>query len=81
MIGISEMDRRIAVVDDEITVCRRLSQALTKDGFEVETFTSGDPFMKRMEASPFGIVFTDLMLPDANGMMLLSKIKKINEYT
>ena len=75
------MDRRIAVVDDEITVCRRLSQALTKDGFEVETFTSGDPFMKRMEASPFGIVFTDLMLPDANGMMLLSKIKKINEYT
>jgi len=34
------MDRRIAVVDDEITVCRRLSQALTKDGFEVETFTS-----------------------------------------
>jgi DNA-binding NtrC family response regulator len=81
MTGISEMDRRIAIVDDEITVCRRLSQALTKDGFEVETFTSGGPFMERMEASPFGIVFTDLMLPDANGMALLSKIKKINEYT
>lgn len=75
------MERRIAIVDDEITVCRRLSQALTKDGFEVETFISGDPFMERMEASPFGIVFTDLMLPDANGMALLSKIKKINEYT
>jgi len=34
-----------------------------------------------METSPFGIVFTDLMLPDANGMMLVAKIKKINEYT
>lgn len=81
MTGIGKMERRLAIVDDEITVCRRLSQALTKDGFEVEAFTSGEPFLKRMEASPFGIVFADLMLPDTNGMVLLSKIKKINEFT
>lgn len=81
MTGISGMERRLAIVDDETTVCRRLSQALTKDGFEVETFTSGEPFLKRMETSPFGIVFMDLMLPDTNGMILLSRIKKINEST
>lgn len=75
------MERRIAIVDDEITVCRTLSRALSKDGFEVETFTSGEPFLERMKTAPFGIVFADLMLPDINGMELLSEIKKINEYT
>ncbi|MGB5159127.1 sigma-54-dependent transcriptional regulator [Desulfobacterium sp. N47] len=73
------MERRIAIVDDEITVCRILSKALTKDGFKVETYTSGSPFLERMKASPFGIVFVDLMLPDINGMELLAEIKKINE--
>ncbi len=74
------MEKRIAVIDDDI-ICRRLSQALTRDGFEVETFTLGSPFMERMKISPFGIVFTDLMLPDSNGMVILSEIKKISEYT
>lgn len=75
------MERRIAIVDDEIIVCRNLSKALTKDGFEVETFTSGKPFLECMKIASFGIVFADLMLPDISGMELLAEIKKINEYT
>ncbi|MFA6011537.1 MAG: sigma-54 dependent transcriptional regulator [Desulfobacteraceae bacterium] len=75
------MEKRLAVVDDEITVCRRLAQSLSKDGFEVETFTSGAPFMERMAENPFGIVFTDLKLPDTNGMEILAGIRKINEFT
>lgn len=75
------MEKRLAVVDDEITVCRRLAQSLSKDGFEVETFTSGAPFMERMAEAPFGIVFTDLKLPDTNGMEILAGIRKINEFT
>ena len=75
------MKKRIAVVDDEVTVCKRLSHSLTKDGFEVETFTCGDAFMERMEQQPFGIVITDIMLPDTNGMTLLPRIKKISDYS
>lgn len=75
------MEKRLAVVDDEITVCRRLAQSLSKDGFEVETFTSGAPFMERMAENPFGIVFTDLKLPDTNGMEILAGIRKISEFT
>ena len=75
------MDKRLAVIDDEITVCRRLSQAFAKEGYEVETFTSGAPFLERMAENPFGIVFTDLRLPDTSGMEILKNIRKINEFT
>jgi DNA-binding NtrC family response regulator len=70
------MQLRIAVIDDEITVCRRLKQALEKDGYEVDAFQKGEAFWRRMVQEPFNIIFLDLKLPDVNGMDVLSQIKK-----
>ncbi|HAY38724.1 MAG TPA: Fis family transcriptional regulator, partial [Desulfobacteraceae bacterium] len=70
------MQLRIAVIDDEITVCRRLEHALEKEGYEVEAFQDGEAFWERMVQEPFNIIFLDLKLPDMNGMDVLSKIKK-----
>jgi two-component system, NtrC family, response regulator AtoC len=70
------MQPRIAVVDDEITVCRRLKQALKTDGYEVEAFLNGESFWERMVQEPFDIIFLDLKLPDAIGMDVLSQLKK-----
>lgn len=71
------MPVRIAIVDDEVVVCRRLSQALAKDGYEVEAFTSGRSFLGRMQEQPFDIVFSDLKLPDMDGMEVLAETKVI----
>jgi len=70
------MQLRVAVIDDEITVCRRLKQALEKDGYEVESFQEAGPFWRRMVQDPFHIIFLDLKLPDVNGMDVLARIKK-----
>jgi two-component system, NtrC family, response regulator AtoC len=70
------MQLRIAVIDDEITVCRRLKHALEKDGYEVEAFQKGEAFWSHMVQEPFNIIFLDLNLPDVNGMDVLSQIKK-----
>ena len=70
------MRLRIAVIDDEITVCRRLKQALEKKGYVVESFQEADPFWRRMVQDPFNIIFLDLKLPDVNGMDVLAQIKK-----
>ena len=72
---------RIAIVDDEITVCRRLSHALAKEGYLVEAFTSGQAFLDVMSRSPFDVVFTDLRLPDFNGMEILSRTKALRADT
>jgi two-component system response regulator AtoC len=70
------MRLRIAVIDDEITVCRRLKPALEKDGYAVESFQKAGPFWRRMVQDPFNIIFLDLKLPDVNGMDVLARIKK-----
>ncbi len=75
------MQARIAIVDDEVTVCRRLSQALSRDGYEVEAFTTGRSFLERMQEQPFDIVFCDLRLPDTSGMEVLARCKAIRGET
>lgn len=72
---------RIAVLDDEIIVCRRLSQALIKDGYEVEAFTETDNFLAVMKQNPFDIVFSDLKLKDADGLEILAKTKSLRAET
>ncbi len=75
------MSVRVAIVDDEVVVCRRLSQALSKDGYEVEAFTAGRSFLERMQEQPFDVVFCDLMLPDLSGLDVLSEAKSIRRET
>jgi two-component system, NtrC family, response regulator AtoC len=70
------MQLRIAVIDDEIIVCRRLKHALEKEGYEVEAFQKGESFWGRMVQEPFNIIFLDLKLPDMSGMDVLAKLKK-----
>ena len=72
---------RVAIIDDEVVVCRRLSQALSKDGLEVEAFTNGHPYLERMREAPFDVVFCDLNLPDTNGMDILAQSKAFRNET
>lgn len=75
------MHVRIAIIDDEVTVCRRLSQALSKEGYEVEAFTTGRSFLECMPQDHFDIVFSDLRLTDMTGMDILAKVKAIRNET
>ena len=75
------MNMRIAIVDDEVPVCRELERVLSAEDFDTESFTTGKPFMERMANFPFQIVFLDLRLPDMNGIDILSKVKAAAENT
>lgn len=66
---------RVAVVDDETTVCRRLKTAFERNGYEVESFQAGQLFWERMTKAPFQIIFLDLKLPDIDGMEILTQLK------
>lgn len=66
---------RLAIVDDEVIVCRRLSQAMSGDGFEAEAFTTGGSFLESMARQHFDIIFCDLRLPDMSGIEVLTRVK------
>jgi len=72
---------RVAVIDDEKITCDLVKRALEQDGFQVETFLSGQPYLLRMKEKPFDIVFIDLNLPDIRGLEILQLTKEANEET
>ncbi len=75
------MKLQLAIVDDEEIVCRRLSQTLGREDFEVESFIMGRSFLERMVQHPFDIVFLDMRLPDLDGLEILSRIKALRAET
>jgi DNA-binding NtrC family response regulator len=66
---------RLAVIDDEPIVCRRLKQIFKKGLFEVETFGEGRTALQRMAEKNFQLVLSDIRLPDMDGLEILKHIK------
>ena len=75
------MKTRLAIIDDEITVCKQLSRTLSAEGFDVESFQTGAQFLSRMEQYPFSVVFIDLKLPDMDGIDILTRLKAAYDNT
>jgi DNA-binding NtrC family response regulator len=66
---------RILVIDDEPSVTDALQLVLTHLGHHVDAAKSGDEAKELLKGSPYDLVFTDLRLPDASGIALLTLIK------
>jgi DNA-binding NtrC family response regulator len=63
------------VIDDEQSVTDALRFILTEAGHHVDAAQSGAEAKELLKGSPYDLVFTDLRLPDANGIELLTLIK------
>jgi two-component system, NtrC family, response regulator AtoC len=66
---------RVAVVDDEEIVRKRLKEALKKEGYALETYPSGDDFLREFETSGIDLVFLDMVLPGVDGTEVLRRVK------
>ncbi len=72
---------RIAVVDDEPIVRKRLSAELSKDGSSVDTYGTGEALLEDLESKLFDLVVLDVVLPGMNGTEVLRKIKESSPDT
>jgi FixJ family two-component response regulator len=63
----SKSGLRIAVVDDEESVCRALERLLRSVGFEVETFGSGAAFLESRGRWRADCVVVDVHMPGVSG--------------
>lgn len=67
---------KVLVVDDEIVLADLLASALRYEGWEVTTANTGaDAVRLAREISP-DLVVLDIMLPDFDGLEVLSKIRR-----
>ena len=65
---------RICIIDDEIVVCKRLKQALEKDGHDVQTFVDSRSAVAQIGETDFDIVVTDIRMDDIDGMEVLAAV-------
>ncbi len=67
--------RKILVVDDEITVCKSIRQAILAEEYEVDMALSGEEALKKDKQGAYDLVITDLMMPGISGLDLLKELK------
>ncbi len=63
--------RNILVIDDEESIVRITTMALSKFGFNVEKATDGLEGIKKFDEGHFDLVITDFLMPglDGNGVV------------
>jgi len=68
--------RRVLVVDDEITVCKSIRQAILSDEYEVDMALSGEEALKKDAEKSYDLIITDLMMPGISGLDLLRSLRE-----
>ncbi len=65
---------RILVVDDDLGLCRSMSEILEREGCVVETAGDGREALERLEQSRFDLVLSDVVMPGMDGYDLYRAI-------
>ncbi len=67
---------KVLVVDDEPVVVNSIRKTLARKAFKVAEAFSGKEAIARIMSESFDMVLLDMKLPDANGLELVTDIKK-----
>ena len=66
---------RVLVVDDDAAHAEATAETLERTGFLVKIASSGTEGIKAVDAEPFNIVVTDLVMRDVSGLELLRRAR------
>jgi DNA-binding NtrC family response regulator len=61
---------RVLVVDDEPSICRALTIALSRAGYEAMSAQSGEAAHEMLRAERYDVLVLDLRIPDVRGDVL-----------
>lgn len=70
--------RRVFVIDDDpvmLLSCRRI---LEKDGYEVETYSSGIEGIRRLEDVRPELLLVDLKMPELDGLQVIDRVRAVD---
>lgn len=71
-------ENRILIVDDEIVIRELMTDILQDEGFATETASDGKTALKMLkEDSGFSVLFTDIMMPEMDGIELVREARKV----
>ena len=68
----------ILVVEDDDIMLKAIRNILSKDGFNVVTAKDGKEAFEKLDNNEYDVVITDLMMPYANGLEVVSRLRNDN---
>jgi two-component system response regulator HydG len=71
----------ILIIDDDRYMCALLQNLLLEKGYSVTLAFNGIEGITKVTASKFDIVLCDFVLPDMQGDVVLTRIKKLDSRT
>ncbi|MCW8805402.1 MAG: response regulator [Ignavibacteriaceae bacterium] len=72
-----DLTNKVLVVEDDYATSKLLSNYLNKWGYEPTIVNSAEQTLKILQKDSFLAILMDIVLPDANGLELLQKIRDV----
>lgn len=69
---------KILVIDDDPSILTMLKRMLEKAGYEVDTAGNGSEGLKKIESCPPDLLVTDIVMPEKEGLELISYLREKN---
>jgi two-component system response regulator PilR (NtrC family) len=68
----------ILVCDDERSICEMLDIALRREGYKIETVTSGEAAKRKIDGALYDVIITDIKMPKTDGIEVLRHAHKVS---
>jgi len=65
----------VLIIDDDQMMCKAMSGLLRREGHEVVSASTLQSGMHKASTEPFDIVLLDVMMPDGNGLSIVTEIR------
>jgi two-component system chemotaxis response regulator CheY len=69
------MAKKILTVDDSRTMLETIRITLEKEGYDVDTASSGSEALGLLEGNRYSVIFADYNMPEMDGITLTKKIR------
>jgi diguanylate cyclase (GGDEF)-like protein len=67
---------KILIVEDDLFFREMFTSVLKAEGYEVDAASCGAEALEMLSESRYGLVITDLIMPDISGMEILSRVRE-----
>ncbi|MSU03575.1 response regulator transcription factor [Tissierella sp. DSM 105185] len=72
----SDSMSRIVIIDDDLEIADLMKLYLQNEGYEVETFYSGEETLERLKGMPPDLLILDIMMPGIDGYQIVEELRK-----
>ncbi len=70
------MSGKILIIEDEKKIARFMELELMHEGYEVDSFRSGEQGLESFANNDYDLVLLDIMLPEMSGMEVCSRVRE-----